>query len=134
MNRIDQIIKLELEADSYAEKKQDCERKERERRWEAARLISEELASGTTQRALAAAIHKSKTHVLRMDRCWKIFGEGERYLKVPFNEAYNSTEVRGEPKPKADSEEKATEEALIFVFLNTGRRKKFWLSYPDSRR
>ena len=97
MDRVQQIIELEAAADKLNEEYES-------NRWETARLYSEELAAGKSQRALAAEVGKSKTHVYCMAKCWEV--EGERSLKRPFNTVYNSTEVRGEPKPKPEPEDK----------------------------
>lgn len=74
-----------------------------EHRWEAARLISEELETGKSQRQLASEIGKSQPHVWRMNQCWK------RYFKVSeppsFNEIYNSDEIRGVKPPEPEPPE-----------------------------
>jgi hypothetical protein len=69
-----------------------------EHRWEAARLISEELADGTSQRELARQIGKSQAHVRDMARVWEIWGRSAS--RPPFNLAYNAPQVRGSrPQP-----------------------------------
>ena len=57
--RVDQIIQHEAAADQKASEAE-------EHRWEAARLISEELADGKSQVRLADEIGKSETHVRYM--------------------------------------------------------------------
>lgn len=81
--RVEEIIRLEKQGD-------ECQ-------WKAARLISEELEAGKTQRQLASEINKSKTHVLTMQRVWSLKRPDD---DRPFNQVYNSPEVRGTPKPK----------------------------------
>jgi len=85
-DRIDRIVVHEKLAD-------EAGRSAEEHRWRAAELIWDELNSGTPARALARQIDKSDTHVRSMARTW------ERKLKLadnrPFNEIYNSDEVRG---------------------------------------
>lgn len=70
-------------------------------RWEASRLIWEEIKAGKSRRGLAGDIGKSHTHVRYMFNCWELVG---RKLEVSdphelpnFQEIYMSSEVRGEP-------------------------------------
>ena len=71
-DRVQQIIKLEAEADQ-------AEATASEIRWEAARLIWEELQSGKPQRQLAREIGKSQGHVSKCSAMW------ERYADSPEN-------------------------------------------------
>lgn len=89
-----EIIAHELEADRL-------QREGDAHRWEAARLIVEELDAGKTQRALAAEIGKSATHVNHMAQTWRVcLGKHER---PPWNEAYHSPEIRrSEKMPKTE--------------------------------
>lgn len=84
--RVQQIIRLEREADDA--------------QWEAARLITEELDSGKSQRQLAREIGKSQTHVRYMAKCWLL---RENYsFHSSFSELYNSPEIRAaieKPEP-----------------------------------
>src|SRR5262249_54514913 len=67
MDRVAQIIDIEKRADAAEGEASDL-------RWEAARLIHEELAEGKTQRGIAAEIGKSQNHVFRYNRVWDRFG------------------------------------------------------------
>jgi hypothetical protein len=97
MSNVEKIKKLEAEADKLSAEYES-------NRWEAARLISEELASGMSQRELARQIGKSDTHVIRMRKCWEAKCNPRVADNRTFNEVYHSTEVRGEPKPKPEPE------------------------------
>jgi hypothetical protein len=70
-----------------------CETGADELQWEAARLIAEELDSGTTQQVLAEQIGKSQSHVSLAAKTWRYY-LGNNPLP-PFNDAYHSPEVRG---------------------------------------
>lgn len=77
-------------------------------RWEAARLIAEELAEGTSQRKLAAKIGKSHTHVRLMKECWE-----KRKLKLPresFNEFYNGDKVRNRNRKPGQEQDQKNQE------------------------
>lgn len=93
--RVDQIIQHEAAAVQSA---QEAEA----HRWEAARLISEELADGMSQRALAAEIGKSQPHVSYMAKCW---AQRDNHGYHSFDELYHSADIRGEvtagPAPAA---------------------------------
>jgi hypothetical protein len=71
-----------------------------EHRWEAARLIWEEITeAGTSRRALADQIGKSHTHVRYMFNCWDIVGRklvvsGGSGSLPNFNTVYTSEEIR----------------------------------------
>ncbi len=70
MNRIDEIISHEKLAEEATAEAED-------HRWEAARLMYEEIhEGGSSQRKLAAMIGKSQPHVFRYCRAW------ERYVNV----------------------------------------------------
>ena len=84
LSRVQQIIEHEQRADELAAKAE-------EHRWEAARLISEELAAGKTQRQLGDEIGKSHEHVRLMSRCWQLKLPGD---ERSFNQVYNSDAVR----------------------------------------
>jgi hypothetical protein len=89
--RVQQIIRLEKEADDA--------------QWEAARLISEELAEGKSQRQLAREIGKSQPHVLYMHRCWRLRDNYSYHSS--FSEVYNSPEIRAageKPDPAPEPE------------------------------
>lgn len=64
-------------------------------RWEAARLIVEELDSGKSQAQLAREIGKSQPHVHRMAKCWNLYLKVLPSERPSLNEVYNSPEVRG---------------------------------------
>jgi hypothetical protein len=72
-------------------------------KWEASRLIWEEVTAGKTKTELGREINKTAMHVLFMYRCWDIvvvqsglsYGD---YGSLPsFYAIYNSPEVRGNP-------------------------------------
>jgi hypothetical protein len=65
-------------------------------RWRVAEMITAELADGKSQRQLAREIGKHHSHVGRMAKCreWRL----KSPEPAPFNEVYNSPEVR---KPHA---------------------------------
>lgn len=87
-------------------------------RWEAARLISEELKAGKSQRKLAAEIGKDHKHVGYMKRVWSEWGLKSPGERPPFNEAYNSPEVRGTNKRVHNKEPQfGTIEEMADVFL-----------------
>jgi hypothetical protein len=87
--RVQKIIKLEQGAEWN--------------HWEAARLISEELADGKSQRQLANEIGKSHTHVQHMAKAWEWQLKLPPSDRPPFNELYNSPEVRGQSAAKPKS-------------------------------
>lgn len=99
-DKVQRIIELEENADKLESEASDV-------RWEAARLISEELASGTSQRALASAIGKSQPHVFRMKTVWERFARES--VRPPFSEAMNSVAPRGEPKAKTEPKDKVAD-------------------------
>lgn len=99
MNRIQEIVKLQKEAET-------SEASASERRWAEAKLIWEELRN-KTYRQLAAEIKAeggsgSLRHLTLMNRCWQflVVDKGQehiRFSKLPkFNDVYHSDEVRGE--------------------------------------
>lgn len=93
-DRVLEIIHHERAAD-------EAEATADEHRWEAARLISEELAAGTSQRDLATAIGQSQSQVFRKNAVWERFArESDR---PAFSKAMNSAAPRGEPKPRPDN-------------------------------
>jgi hypothetical protein len=93
-DRVAEIISHERQADDLSAQSDG-------HRWEAARLISEELPDGKSQRQLAAEIGKHHSHVQRMAKCWtwRLKSPGETRT---FNQVYNSPEVRGTGKPESD--------------------------------
>jgi hypothetical protein len=89
--RVQQIIRLEREADDA--------------QWEAARLITEELAAGKSKTQLGREIGKGRTHVLFMSRCWEL--RDRYYSNGSFSELYNSPEIRAaseKPEPPVEPE------------------------------
>lgn len=92
VDRIQQIIELEAEADKLQVASDHC-------RWKAAQLIYEELKIKKGQRPLAKKIGKSKTHVQIMNCVWQTYGHLSD--RPPWNEAYNSAAVRGKPVSEA---------------------------------
>ena len=64
-------------------------------RWRAAQLICEELANGTTQRALAAGIGRSQTLVSLMAKVWRRFGERDYpgNQRPRFQDAYRHVQI-----------------------------------------
>lgn len=91
LSRVEEIIIHESEADKLETSASD-------HRWEAARLISEELASGKKQRQLAREIGKDHKHVAFMARCWQAWGPRSPSDRPKFNEVYHSPEVRNTSK------------------------------------
>jgi hypothetical protein len=91
-DRVQEIIRLEKRAESDL--------------WDIARLISEELADGKSQRQLAREIGKGQTHVSYMAKTWALFGDhlGDQ----SFNEVYHSPEVRGAPQPEPTAQPEPT--------------------------
>lgn len=88
--RIAEIIDHERQADQLAAAADA-------HRWEAARLIATELASGKTQRQLAAQIGKSQAHVSFMARAWRDYhGNQDR---PAFTEVYQA--LKAAPAPSA---------------------------------
>lgn len=114
---IKQIIAHEAAAEKLEIKAAD------DHKWEAARLITEGLASGMTIRVLAEAIKKSKNHIWSMRRCWqqRIHLSGQS-----FNQFYNSELVRGpkrKPKPKAEPEVPGSVNGNPSVVIELVKRK-----------
>jgi hypothetical protein len=93
IDRVQEIIRLEKNAEVN--------------QWEAARLISEELADGKSQRQLAQEIGKSQTHVRYMAKTFEIFGENHG-VHGSFDLAYHSPEVRGAPQPEPTAQPEPT--------------------------
>jgi hypothetical protein len=80
--RVNEIIHHEAEADRLTAEAS-------EHRWEAARLIVEELVTGKTQRQLAQEIGKSHVHVGAMARVWRTHGGNHDYQQAAsFNQLY----------------------------------------------
>lgn len=75
----------------------DHQTKSDEHRWEAARLITEEIASGTSGIAIAKQIGKTDTHVYRMRKCWlyRLDQTGSQDTQPGFWQLYNSPEIKG---------------------------------------
>lgn len=111
-DRVQMIIEAEQEADQalqdvdqddqqiadLRERRKKNRRRHEENQWLAAELISAELEDGKTQVQLAKEIGKSRAHVQRMAKCWKLHPRVQG--RPAFNEVYHSPEVRGTPKPK----------------------------------
>lgn len=96
LTRVEEIIRLEAQADRMADEADRA-------KWEAARLIAEEVQSGKSLRKLAGEIGKSHQHVDRMKRCWEVAGCHLKVTDRPaFNHVYNSAEVRGTDKKVHD--------------------------------
>jgi hypothetical protein len=93
--RVSAIIQNERDAEMYEAQANDC-------KWAAAEDIAAELAErGPGQQSqLAREIGKSRGHVQRMLKCHLLLKERPDDTRPPFNEIYNSPEVRGLPKPK----------------------------------
>jgi hypothetical protein len=92
--RVSAIIQNERDAEMYEAQANDC-------RWAAAEDIAAELAAGKSQSQLGREIGKSNVHVRYMALTWKLklkFKDDD--TRPPFNELYNSPEVRGVPKAK----------------------------------
>jgi hypothetical protein len=76
-------------------------------RWKAARLIYDEVRSGTSRRELGSRIGKSHTHVRYMYNCWDIVGRKLQVSGSPdtlpnFQAIYMSDEVRGDSGEEPD--------------------------------
>jgi hypothetical protein len=104
LDRVEEIKRHEAIADREDERTSG-------HRWEAARLIWEEITeSGTSRRALADQIGKSHTHVRYMFNCWDIVGRklvvSEGSSSLPnFNTVYTSEEIRESPEGNAEDEQ-----------------------------
>lgn len=99
LSNIEQIIQHEA----------DAERLEADadgHRWEAARLISEELATGKPQRQLAREINKSQSHVSKMKAVWEKYGTDSPENRPAFQDAYLevSSKKPKSPKPKPNGD------------------------------
>jgi hypothetical protein len=95
--RTQRIRELEAEADQHEGKSrslrheaEDMARESDRLRWQAARLIAEEIAAGRSLRDLGKDIGKSHTHVRRMAAMWDLCGVNQVYTKVPFNKLYRT--------------------------------------------
>ncbi len=82
-------------------------------RWEAARLIAEELAAGKSQRQLAAEIGKSQTHVSRMARVWQARESLETQQPGAFNELYQALAAKPVPAAIEAPPTASADEAVI---------------------
>lgn len=84
-----------------ADRAEDARRLASDRRLEAARLIAEELATGTTQVALAQAIGKSHQHVSFMARAYEIYTSTNDPLVEGrlFDWYYQEAKRRGDSPP-----------------------------------
>lgn len=94
MNRIDEIIYHETAADAESSTRSA-------HRWQAAKLIYEEVESGKTKYKLAQEIGKSQHHVRWSARCWDLVGkhyaDGNEFSDFPnFNDTYHSDMIRGD--------------------------------------
>ncbi len=104
-DRVERIIELEAEAD-------DLENRADDARWEAARLIYEEVAAGKSIGRLSKQVEKSHTHVSRMRRVWENwlqqqiqFPEVERPLITDaYEEAKNKAQVEHVPHGQAETQ------------------------------
>jgi len=114
MDRVQQIIQLEADYDKLSAEAEA-------NRWETARLYAEELAAGKSQRGLAREVGKSEGHIRRMRKCWEI-GRVLKDADMPkFNTAYNSTEIRGEPKPRPEPEDSGAHDWAVRARASVGR-------------
>ena len=74
--------------------------------WEAARLISEELSTGTSQKVLAYSISKSQPHVSKCAAVWAKYGDYSLANRPLWADAYhekNSKAPKPTPTPDAPS-------------------------------
>ena len=78
------IIDCERNADAHRTDADACQ-------WEAAKLISGELAAGKTGEQVAAEIGQSPQHVRLMARAWELFGGQQK--RPPFDAAYQEAHV-----------------------------------------
>lgn len=113
-SRVRKIINLEARADRLSGEADKC-------RWDAARLIAEELDAGKTQRALADEISKSKSHVVYMALTWNQYG-GHHGDQSSFDALYQKAKrgkksvprkgnaTRGPRKPQKDESGTETQE------------------------
>jgi hypothetical protein len=83
-------------------------------KWEAARLIWQDVQEGKSRHALAEEISRSHTYVNWMVKCWELMrkrGISDSIDRLPlFSEVYYSTEIRGESagrarQPRPDQED-----------------------------
>ena len=98
--RVEEIIFHEVEAEKLEADATKLGQEADGHRWEAARLIFEEISSGKSQRQLAREIGKSYEHVRIMAKTWNIFGKCQP--RLAFNVAYHSPGVRGTAKKETD--------------------------------
>jgi transposase len=90
--RVEEIIWCEGQADQVVK---DAAHDASELRWTAAKLITEELATGKTQREVAEEIGKGHQHVGRMTQVYKIFGGALRRQERSFDSYYKEVQDRG---------------------------------------
>jgi hypothetical protein len=63
-------------------------------------VIAEELDNGKSQRELAREIGKDEKHVRLMRKSWELCGLKSAVERPPFNQVYNSPEVRSGNSPE----------------------------------
>ncbi len=95
MNRVEAIIFHEHAADALQATRD-------EHRWDAARLIAEELASGKSQRQLGEEIGRDHKHVARMAKVWRTFGDPGPHGRPSFSECYRQAKAGLPPMTLAE--------------------------------
>jgi hypothetical protein len=95
MDRIAQIIKLEAEADTADGQAKAATEEAELLRWETARLISEELATGTSQRRLAEQVGLSQPTIFRRKEAWKRYGNVSADERPKFSAACEEANPQG---------------------------------------
>ena len=100
MTRLSNVEKI-IKHEALADRGQEAVDKHR---WEAARLIWEELATGKTQETLAEEIGKSQSHVSKMARAWQKYSpENSNFQEVYYR--LSSKPRRATDPPAADEPE-----------------------------
>lgn len=90
MNHVQEIIKLEAEAEKLADQQAATAAKYEQNRWRTAELIYAELQTGKTQQQLADEIDKGRTHVVYMNAVWTRHLGDTPEDRPRFNEAYQA--------------------------------------------
>jgi hypothetical protein len=102
-------------------------------RWRAARLIADEVATGTSQRELARQIGRSQTLVSFMVRVWQRFGDYPGNQRPTFQDAYRHVQQRRptglDSLVPAASDDDDTREAKVTMLQLLWLDSPFWKEY-----
>ena len=140
MNRIEEIMFCLASADELREQIEKLAREEDYFRWRAAEQISEELATGKSQRTLAPEIGRSQAFVSFVARVWQRFGvitpDAPGNHRPRFQDAYRHIQ-QGRPRdldglvPLATDDDDARESKIFLMGLGW-KDSPFWKDFKKT--